>query len=156
MGKYYSYLLKGFAALGLVILAAACQKSGGGSNNTNYANSCGAGYVYTQQLGCLPQGNCPAGSGSYNGQCVSGIQSNGLTNCGYYGQQYSNGYNNNYNYGSTYNNSQYCNQYGNQYGNYYQQQYPYYQQYYYGTPYNSGYYPYGTRGGAYFRFGYGW
>lgn len=146
MGRHYNYLLKGIAALGLVILAAACQK-GNNNKNTNYGNACGVGYAYTQ-YGCLPQGNCPAGTGSYNGQCVAAIQNNGLNGCSYYGQQYGGGY-----YGNGYNNG-YNNQYCNQYG--YQQQYPYYQQY--GSPYynNYGYYPYGTyRGGAYFRFGWG-
>ena len=150
MGRYYTYALKGIAALGLVILAAACQKSGGGnSNNTNYSNACGVGYAYTQ-YGCLPQGNCGPGRGSYNGQCVAAIQNNGLNGCSYYGQPYAGGYQQQQY--SQYNKNLNCNPYGNQYGqyNYYQQQYP---QYYN----NYGYYPYGTyRGGAYFRFGYGW
>jgi len=52
------------------------------SSNLGGSNSgCGIGQVYTQ-YGCLPQGNCQPGSGSYNGQCIPGTTS-GYPNTGY-------------------------------------------------------------------------
>lgn len=52
--------------------------------NGAYGNGtqCGVGQVYTQ-YGCLSQGSCQAGMGSYNGQCIPGSQT-GYNN-GYYG-----------------------------------------------------------------------
>ena len=57
------------------------------STNTNNS-SCGAGLVYTNAYGCLPQGACPLGWALYNNTCISvanvntnsGVDTNTSTN----------------------------------------------------------------------------
>ena len=67
-----------FCALGLAVALAACGKSDGGGSvaapvpvpTAGYGGTCPAGYLYSQQYGCLAQAGCQQGQGMYNGQCV--------------------------------------------------------------------------------------
>ncbi len=47
-----------------------------GAGQTGVAPQCAAGQSYTVQFGCLSQGTCPAGYGSFNNNCVSLTQNN--------------------------------------------------------------------------------
>jgi hypothetical protein len=79
-----------------------CVPLTGAVTNPGYPNSgyptygnCSAGQVYTQ-MGCLTQGNCPSGFGSYNGMCIYGMV--GFT----WGYTYNYGYGTNPTCGSGY------------------------------------------------------
>src|ERR1700733_9701422 len=79
-------------------LFVACGTSGtGGSTFTSVAatSTCSTGYVYSATYGCLSQGNCPAGYGSYNGTCAvasstMGYGTYGTTGYGTTGYYYGN------------------------------------------------------------------
>lgn len=72
---------------GMTLFLANCSKSNDSSTNT--ANSCQAGYVYTQ-AGCLPQNTAICGSANYgysNGQCYAQITQTNSCTAGYVNTQ---------------------------------------------------------------------
>ncbi len=54
----------------MLLILAGCGSAT--STTTGTAASCASGYVDTSGYGCLSQGSCPSGYGSYNGTCVAG------------------------------------------------------------------------------------
>lgn len=171
---YYMKGLLGALAVAFVLFGAACSKDkGSNNNNTVAAGTCGVGYTYSAQYGCLTQGNCGVGSAMVNGYCQQVGTNYGNCQAGYINSQYGclqqstcasgsglyngscvvattpNTYNNGYNNGYPY-----TQQYPNYYQNSYYQQYPYYGGY--SNTYNPYYYGNaGVGGGAYFGFGFG-
>ena len=67
-------------SVGLAFIISACGNNSGGGSATpvTAAGTCPVSYVYSQ-YGCLPQGQCQAGFGSYNGQCVVATSAYGST-----------------------------------------------------------------------------
>jgi hypothetical protein len=82
-------LLMFFFLFGIQFMLVNCAKNNSNSNPSNgicqagstyyngqcvqgYGQMCQAGYVSTQQYGCLAQNGCPVNSGYLNGQCIPG------------------------------------------------------------------------------------
>jgi hypothetical protein len=125
-------VIPGFAVL---MLFAACGSNNGSGSTVAAVGTCSIGYVYSTTYGCITQGSCPAGSGSYNNTCVPATASQcgigGSTTSTYpyttgtaYPSGY-NGYNNGLNNTGCSGTTGYPGTYGTGYGNPGYVQYPY-------------------------------